>query len=296
MRKNHTPPPRGKANGWSAGAARRNTEWLQSVDHDQLDGHGYACTFTVYRCPPSPEEWANLRRRFVKRLERMGMIRLHWVTEWQERRVPHLHLAAWFANEGIETEIRRHWLEVMAKYRPAESRQHVAPIYEMGGWSEYVSKHAARSANHYQRNNWARPRGWKSSGRIWGHCDNWETIEPVRVQLSLAAFHRYRRMIRNWRKADAKGNPSRRIQARRMLRNGKDNRRDEYGFPLEPLTPDELRKANAVRGTSEWIPEAVSYAMLKYLMSEYGDDVEIEEDSIISINSRVKVSKVDKAA
>ena len=78
------------------GATRRNTRFLYSVQEDQLDGHGYAVTLTLKSCPPSSKDWHRIRRAWEMRMVRAGMIRLHWVTEWQRRGVPHLHCAIWF--------------------------------------------------------------------------------------------------------------------------------------------------------------------------------------------------------
>lgn len=73
-----------------------------------------------------------------------------------------------------------------------------------------------------------------------------------------------------------------------MLQNPPDFRCDEFGEVLDPMTPEEMRSINRVRGVAEWVPEKVSYAMIKHLAEIHGDGVEIEEDSIKSINNRVK--------
>ena len=70
------------------GATRRNTEFLMSVKTDQLTGAGVALTLTVRDCPPTADDWHRLRRAWEKRMVRAGMLRLHWVTEWQRREFP----------------------------------------------------------------------------------------------------------------------------------------------------------------------------------------------------------------
>jgi len=217
----------------------------------------------------------------------MGLKRLHWVTEWQERRVPHLHMACWFDRTVDQELLKKHWCEVYEHQRPAYSRQHITPIHAFGGWAQYVSKHASRGAGHYQRNNWARPRGWQSSGRVWGKWGDWTLIEPVKVQMTSKPFYAYRRLVRNWRKSRANTGQARHM-ANIMLQNPKDYRRDQWGDPMPLRTCEELRKLNALRGTSEWIPERMHIDILIHLMDVYGDDVQVEPSSIDAILQRMK--------
>ncbi|WP_425527867.1 rolling circle replication-associated protein, partial [Xylella fastidiosa] len=67
------------------------------VREDKLTGVGLALTLTVRDCPATAQEWQRMRRAWEKRMKRAGMIRVHWVTEWQRRGVPHLHCAIWFS-------------------------------------------------------------------------------------------------------------------------------------------------------------------------------------------------------
>jgi hypothetical protein len=97
----HAPAKRGEINGWSAGAVRQHTRWLRSVDTTQLDGLGVAVTLTVRDCPESAAVWARLRNALQERLRRAGLLRWHWVTEWQRRGVPHLHLAVYAPSEWV---------------------------------------------------------------------------------------------------------------------------------------------------------------------------------------------------
>ncbi|MFO5973161.1 hypothetical protein, partial [Pseudomonas aeruginosa] len=63
---------------------------------DQPAGPAAALTPTVRDCPPTSDDWHRLLKAWAMRMQRAGMIRLHWVTEWQRRGVPHLHCAIWF--------------------------------------------------------------------------------------------------------------------------------------------------------------------------------------------------------
>ncbi|WP_213058401.1 rolling circle replication-associated protein, partial [Escherichia coli] len=96
MKNNHERAKRGEVKGWSKSASRNNTKFLRSVHVPDLTGAAVAFTLTIRDCPPSSEDWKILRENFIKRLRRAGMVRLHWLTEWQQRGVPHLHGIAYF--------------------------------------------------------------------------------------------------------------------------------------------------------------------------------------------------------
>lgn len=147
----HIRTPRG-GSGWSPGAVRRNTEFLMCVREDKLTGVGLALTLTVRDCPATSKDWHNMRRAWEARMRRAGMIRLHWVTEWQRRGVPHLHCAIWFS--GIVYDVPLcidAWLAVASSCGAALRGQHGRIIDGVVGWFQYVSKHAARGVRHYQR-------------------------------------------------------------------------------------------------------------------------------------------------
>ena len=116
-RNDHLRAKRGTVQGWSLGATRRNTQFLMSVEEHRLTGVGYALTLTLRDCPATPGDWHRLRKSWTDRMRRLGMVRLHWVTEWQRRGVPHLHCAIWFdpMNNGIAYAIRA-WVEVASAY------------------------------------------------------------------------------------------------------------------------------------------------------------------------------------
>lgn len=278
---NHDRAKRGQVTGWSMSATRRNIAFLRSVNEDQLTGHGYGLTLTLQRCPPTPADWHSLRDLFIRRLRRSGLIRFHWVTEWQRRGVPHLHGAFWFEEKIPKPDIIRHWLQLSAEYGARSDAQHVAKIDDAIGWFKYLSKHAARGISHYQRSSENVPIQWDSkTGRVWGQGGEWSTREKSQIRLDDSGYYRLRRMIRNWRIADARQfssvgpflhkNPiarlfpenvqirlsgaSRRLSmARRMLKCNQKNLSD-------------------VRGVSEWIPDDVVLSALGWL-SESGSEV-----------------------
>lgn len=257
MKNDHLRAKRGEVGGWSEGASRRNVRFLYGIEERQLEDAGYAVTLTVRDCPPSATKWHAMRRAWVMRMARAGMTRLHWVTEWQRRGVPHLHGAIFFpanmARSSVESLIVAAWLDVSREFGTAQRGQFVHPITGVVGWFQYLAKHAARGVAHYQRSSANIPPGWKSkTGRMWGHAGDWPQRPSVRFSLQDQngdkGYFAYRRLARSWRVADARsrGDTFRLRSARTMLR-------------------CEDRALSHVRGISEWIPEAVSMGMLANL-------------------------------
>lgn len=276
---NIDPAKRGQTTGWSEASTRSNTAFLYSVDSVSLTGYGYAFTFTLRDLPPAPADWYNIRDKFIKRCSRMGLIRYHWVTEWQRRGVPHLHGCLYFP-EALDAKqlkfLKAAWCACVGKYYALQKGQDIKFIESTVGWLKYLAKHGSRSKHHYQRS--SKPAEWDSSGRVWGKGGEW----PVRLtEHDLGrSFYAFRRLVRRWRIADARkplaisdgfggifaapgdtrymqlfpsgvGAPrdSRRIrQARRCLLSGD-------------------RASSSVRGMSEWIPESLAFAMVSFLES-----------------------------
>lgn len=177
-RNDHQRAKRSTVEGWTDASTRRNTRFLYSVDERKLTGHGFGLSLTVRDCPPTGAAWKQLRERFVKRLRRMGMIRMHWLTEWQRRGCPHMHAAVWF-DEGLRDRdpmamatIVDHWVALAAEYGAGPRGQHVAQITDSVGWFQYLSKHAVRGLGHYQRSADGIPPGWERTGRMWGYLAN----------------------------------------------------------------------------------------------------------------------------
>lgn len=249
----HSRAKRGEVNGWSTSATRRNVAFLRSVEPDSLtttlDGTpliGWAGTFTLRDCPETSDDWHKLRRSFLKRLERRGLYRCHWVTEWQRRGVPHLHGAFWFPETvPAPYHLTNAWLAVAAPYTVSERAQYILPINDAIGWFQYVAKHAARGTKHYQRSSDGIPEGWKKTGRVWGKTGDWLTRDPLKLQISDDVYYRLRRLVRSWRVADARasGNAYRLASARSML-------------------TCHHRPSSSVRGISEWVDQDTMLTLL----------------------------------
>lgn len=253
--------PRGPVKGWTPDAVRRHTKWLYSVESDRLaddDVSGFAITLTLRDVPATGSDWSDLLRRWVDRVRKdpaYELVRMHWVVEWQRRRAPHIHAALYFRGDAVDmyaqamTRAIVHWTKLAGEYGAQWQAQEGKEIDGPLGWLQYLSKHAARGVRHYQR--WGHPAGWSDTGRLWGHRGVWPVAEPLRFDMSAGAYHRYRRLIRSWRVAQARqeGNPRRISSARRML-SCSDPR----------LSP--------VRGVSEWAGEPVCLALVALLHDE----------------------------
>lgn len=250
MKNSHARVPRGDVQGWSSGACRRNTEFLMTVREDRLTGAGVACTLTLKDCPPTADAWHKLRRAWEKRMVRAGAIRFHWVTEWQRRGVPHLHVAIWFPDRYDTATPIDAWLAVAAPYGAGRKSQHAVRIDGVVGWFQYVSKHAARGVRHYQRSAENMPAGWKSkTGRVWGKVGDWPVQEAMRINLQDqhgdGGWFAYRRLARAWRTADARSSgDSHRIRSARTM-----------------LKSNDLQ-ISRIRGVMEWMSMEVQLALI----------------------------------
>lgn len=270
----HERVKRSDCSGWSETATRNNTAFLYSVNSTELNGYGYAFTFTVKDLPDSPDDWHRLRDVFLKRCRRAGMIRYHWVTEWQKRGVPHLHGCIYFPDPLSWNEVQqlsKAWCDVAKPYGSLYKGQQIKPIESSLGWLKYLAKHGSRSSYHYQRS--SKPVEWDSTGRVWGKGGDWPTRETV-VDLTIEQFHQFRRLAKSWRKADAR-TPLKIVDA-----DGKTLNPDFLGIPYDKLPRNGRRITQARKmfnrgdkdisrliGVSEWIPEAIAFRMIESVMN-----------------------------
>lgn len=268
-------PDRGEVQGWTHSSISRNIRWLYSVDESALSGTGYAATLTVKDCPPTGADWAAMRRAFVMRMTRAGMIRMHWVTEWQGRGIPHTHCALWFP-EGEPPDIIGAWLAVSAEYGSLRQGQHVTAIYDAVGWNKYTSKHAARGLYHYQRNPQNVPDGWKgkSSGRVWGYLGDWATIPALKIELDTGGYHRYRRTVRAWRIAkDRLPGPPIAIRDANGLKvaelDGQPSGRAIKA--ARSMLRCHQRPLSTVKGVSQWMGDTLTHRVLAWLSATGAD-------------------------
>ena len=249
-----TIPTRAENKGWSRAVARRNTDFLLSVQAPELTGSGYALSLTLKDCPGTPQDWQDTRARYVKRLRRLGMVRLHWLTEWQRRGVPHMHAAVWFESDQDRARIIQHWIEAAAQYRPGNWSQDVKPIHGTVGWFEYLAKHATRSVNNYQRSPENIPQLWRGvTGRMWGHMGTWPTAEAKSLEVENRPWHQYRRLMIRYQIGKA--------------RRQKDAHRARYLKGYRAQAPQGTSHAQAL--PRFWIPEADQWDLLTLAMETH---------------------------
>jgi hypothetical protein len=264
---NPTPEKRGQVNGWSAAAVRRHTRWLYSVDSDADLGRGLAVTLTVRDIPGSSGEFHAVRRALLRHLERAGLVASHWVIEWTARRRPHLHMALYWSAGTSDDEMRRlahvtvdAWLSRASQWGSGHQGQHVASIDGALGWLQYLSKHAARGAAHYQRQ--GKPDGWETTGRLWGHSGEWPTVDPMTLDVSRATYWRLRRLVRSWRVADAR-------QAIGVARTAAEARAARRRLvSARTMLSCDSRNLSEVRGISEWISEGTMMQLVGLLADQ----------------------------
>lgn len=289
----HERAKRGAVEGWSASAVRRHTRWLYSIDAPALDGTGIAVTLTLRDCPPDSDSWRLLLQAWQKRVMRSGAIRLHWVVEWQRRGVPHVHAAIYYPPEVEDHRAAAHvigsWLTLSHRFRPTNAGQQYQPITGALGWLGYLSKHAARGVQHYQRS--GKPEGWTTTGRLWGHRGDWPEEQPMRFAIDRAGSYRLRRWVRAWRVADATAayrelagrrvpsDPEEALKHAQRLRTA----RRRIGSARRMLKRSE--RFSAVQGVSEWIPEALAVQMLTQLLDD-GHTAEQQEPPSASAEDR----------
>jgi len=250
---------RGTVQGWTHAATKNCMSFLRSVSIDQLSGWGFAITLTLAKCPLTPQDWHALRRAFLMRMERAGLIRSHWVTEWQRRGVPHLHGVLYLPPTDNSSDwcqyyqkIVTSWLEVAKPFGAERHCQHVKGVDDSIGWFQYLSKHSARGVTHYQRSKESIPELWQQhTGRVWGYTGDWPTQDPISIQLDAAGFFALRRVIKGWRLADSRAEKDRKVRARRIR-----SARRVLQVP---------REQSALMGCNEWAPQSVTLGVLEYL-------------------------------
>lgn len=261
--------PRGAAQGWTPGAARRNDHFLQSIDFGSLSGEPWALTLTIPSADagkghvPDSAEFHAMLQAMVKRLRRLGATRWHWVIEMTRRKTPHVHLSVWFSDAAPDRElkIRMAWAKIAARHG-IEVSQRAQCVKRMTsvGWAQYTSKHGARGVKHYQRERAALPEGWRERpGRMWGYGGDWPSPasrQPLRRELGQKAFWRYRRLVRSWCLSNARKTTNARLRKR-------------YIRQARHMLACSHQKLSPVKPINVWIPEPVSAAFLSMLEADY---------------------------
>lgn len=242
--------------------------FLWSIDPERLGGNGWAVTLTMGGTPDHSRQWEAARKALVKRLQRAGVTRYQWLTEWTAKGRPHLHMAV-YGDGLLSGPIVKAWLEICDVYDwPAEYfAQHIVRIDGPSGWLEYLAKHSSRGVHHYQR--MGMPDGWEKTGRLWGKGGEWPVVEPMSVDVSRETFYRFRREVRKYQRA-------------KLVRVARSLSRQVELTPLEDRAKLEARARKTYRaahrvgsnhgdkekgryaGVSGWIPEIVSLTLVEF--------------------------------
>lgn len=229
--------------GWTPSATRNLTKWLYGANVDHL-GEGFAFTLTVRDLPIDANEWKLTRAKFFKRLKRLGVVNLHWLTEWQLRKIPHLHGCLWFPKDfdvppNIVGLITDAWLKSSKQFKPEYWCQDVKWLETYKGWKQYLSKHASRSAHNSQRCSSNMPDTWKTSGRMWGYWGEW-TEKKFVINICQKGGFAYRRIIKGWRLASARSEKD-------------DKKRVTRIRSAKSMYRSNIKNLSQVRGLSEWL-------------------------------------------
>lgn len=254
--------------GWSNSSTRSNTRFLYSVDSKNLHGYSYALTLTIKDMPLSADDWKKVRERFFARLRRMGMIRLHWVTEWQARGVPHLHSAVFFELPINTKELLNHWIYSTTEYRSKLQSQTCKQIFDQLGWLQYLAKHASRGLNHYQRQ--SLPTTWSNSGRMWGKLGKWPTYD-ANAYIDITTFYKIRRIVKNWRLSKSRSHPLDTLtdsdgnvldlDCSSLIYLASKTRRRRI-ISARNLLKTKTKSQSQVRGFSEWLDSTTMFRIL----------------------------------
>lgn len=164
--------------GWSLGVSRRFNHLLGRLKADYFNklGSVYSFTFTVRECPNTPDEWAYLRERFFNKMKNKGMLGCIHVTEWQRRRVPHLHVIAVFKKPIDGYSILNMWCKTanfIGKYSTnlsaGRGAQSFKPVWDLAGIIGYLKSHLIKSAKTVQRADSSIPENWNGhTTQMWG--------------------------------------------------------------------------------------------------------------------------------
>lgn len=266
---NSQPKERGECKGWSVGAARRNSHFLMSIDAAEMVGRFKIVSFslTIGEIPATSDDWQKVRRAFLKRLDRMGMVGFHWLTEWQRRGAPHLHGVALFPasdTSNLTDGVTYHWLQASSRYSSGVRSQHAVFVHSLTGWLQYLGKHGARGVNHYQRSSAHIPQGWAKTGRLWGQGGDWPTMENP-FEISDEGLSQFRRFLRNYNVAQVRADL---LKERDTAKRASLSKRLSYCRRMLKCNKPVL---SFLMGRSEWIPEDLTMRWLAERHSRLGD-------------------------
>lgn len=283
---NGSPERRGVVRGLTPGSARRNKQWLMSIDQNALTGAAVTFTLTMRDVPATSAEWIAAKKALLRRFRRYGVLRAHWVMEWTRRGRPHLHGIAFLpvmagrpgrllqGSDGPYWEVFstwqvvEWWQEIAGRWGVSPRGQHVQIGRRTNtAWLRYMAKHASRGVGHYQRQAESIPETWQTTGQMWGKLgDDWP-LHSEKHDIPTWAFHHLRRQVRRLVRSRAvrliaKGTPDQVRQGEAMLAYlaGLKRRPCKDGKPISVAAWVEL---STRLGISEWMPLELSSQLLE---------------------------------
>ncbi len=148
------------------------------------------------------------------------------------------------------------WLDLTSHLRTESKGQHVAGITGPVGWFKYLAKHTGRGAGHYQRQRSGLPEEWQSPGRVWGKIGEWPCQDVATADVSMATFHRFRRLVRAWSVSVARAELHAEHRPGRMR-----ERRRRLTYVRALIRCTDKHRARVV-GLSQWCPDSVMSSLL----------------------------------
>lgn len=278
------PPERTATKGWTPNVARRNEQRLQQIDFDAVEGFPAFVTLTMpsgQMGEVSAAMFHGWLKSWLRYMKRHGLRHYYWILEFQASGNPHLHVLVWLDHEPDALEqfkALRSWVNMLNKSGVGARLQgQIWENIDVGGMIAvdgktvpahpervlmYLAKHAARGVAHYQRQLSNMPEDWQyRSGRVWGHDRGLPLREQQDFETDYPTFHRFRRLVRRWRLAEARSikDADRRraaiVQARGSLKCGR---------------PD----VSPYRGVSAWVPASVTSQLLATAANMGGENEE----------------------
>jgi len=274
-RKTAPPPKKTKLKGWTKHAAIRNRNFLYTPTPEQLDGYGFALTFTVKHCDSS-ETWAKWRNAFFDNCgKRWDLTRYHAVTEWQKRGVPHLHCAIWFCGDAEQADAKADsairsrpeiyqllelWMKIASDGEPSICGQDgkEMPQDDQQHWLQYQAKHGVRGVSNYQRHSDNIPKAWKGkTGRVWQKGGSWPVNPWFKVEgVTQAQKHQIQRIFCRYMAS----NPS-------HMRLKPDQKKASQRY-WKTFMQSNDRKTARFRSPSSFIPIEESAKIIKFVAPE----------------------------
>lgn len=177
--------------------------------------------------------------------------------------------------------LRDIWLDVAAGYSTRLEGLDAKPISDLVSWFQYLAKHAARGAHHYQRSVGTIPAGWRKTGRMWAKWGDWP-VSSCKSFVSDALFYALRRFSTRYQLASARKQIT---QSHERLSGARNYEQKQQALSFIKQSRKRLRYLKQrlqapsdyarIVPVSDWIPASVIMQWLGYAAIEeeiYNED------------------------